>query len=273
MSSFLTTTRLTFIGAGNMAQALAGGLIAKAWPPRQITLTDINQAALDQVSQTLGVNTSNDNAVAVSQADVVVLAVKPQVLDQVVGGFADALAHQPLVISIAAGITTAQLTRLLGYQRVVRVMPNTPALVQTGAAGLFAASGVSDHDKQLATQILESAGIALWFDNERHIDAVTAVSGSGPAYFFLLMESMISAAQALGLDVDSATRLVLQTAQGAATLAQQSADSPATLRQKVTSPNGTTAAAIASFEQDGFAQMVNRALTAACDRSIELSRR
>lgn len=266
------STQLTFIGAGNMAQALAGGLIGQGWSAQNITLTDINQAALDNVKQALGVNTTSDNVAAVTKADVLVLAVKPQVLEQVVAGFAAALSHKPLVISIAAGITTAQLVSWLGYERVVRVMPNTPALVQKGAAGLFAANGVSDSDKQLATSILESAGLALWFENERQIDAVTAVSGSGPAYFFLLMESMIAAAQELGLDQASATKLVLQTAQGAAVLAQSSSDSPSVLRQKVTSPNGTTAAAIASFEQNQLPKTVSRALKAAYDRSIELSK-
>lgn len=266
----MTHPQLTFIGAGNMAQALAGGLLAKGWPAARLTLTDVNTDALAALGARLGVNTSGDNLAAATQADIILLAVKPQVMESVCRALAPAI-DQQLVISIAAGITTAKLQEWLGTDKLVRVMPNTPALVQTGAAGLFAGAGVSAAQKQQATTILESAGLALWFDSETALDAVTAVSGSGPAYFFLLMESMIAAARQLGLDTDSASRLVLQTALGAARLACNSEDDPATLRRKVTSPGGTTAAAIGVFEQAGFVDLVTQALTAACDRSLELS--
>lgn len=262
---------LVFIGAGNMAQALSGGLLSKGWPADRITLTDIHQPALDALHARLGVKVGTDNRAAVAQAEVVVLAVKPQVMQSVCTDLAPALAHHPLVISIAAGITTARLTDWLGQQALVRVMPNTPALVQTGAAGLFAVDGVTPSQRALATRILESAGLALWFKEETALDAVTAVSGSGPAYFFLLMEAMIDAAGKLGLDADSARRLVLQTALGSARLACDSADAPAELRRKVTSPGGTTAAAIKVFEEGGFASLAEAALTAARDRSLELS--
>lgn len=267
----MPNTHITFIGAGNMAQALVGGLLAKDWPANALTLTDINTDALESLGANTGVNITNDNKQAVANADVVVLAVKPQVLKHVCSDLVGALANQPMVISIAAGITTAQLTQWLSYSKIVRVMPNTPSLVQAGAAGLFAAESVSDDEKALADTILQAAGICRWFNDESQLDAVTAVSGSGPAYFFSLMEAMIAAAKNLGLDQEDASQLVLQTALGAAKLAQQSHDSPATLRRNVTSPGGTTAAALAVFEQADFGALVETAIIAAKQRSVELS--
>ncbi len=263
--------KLTFIGAGNMAQALTNGILAKGWPADHITLTDVNQTALDDVAARLNVNVTRNNTKAVAAAEVVILAVKPQVLEGVARALAPALADDTLVISIAAGITSTQLTDWLGERPLVRVMPNTPALVQTGASGLYAAASVSNTQKRLAETLMEAAGLVRWFDDEAKLDAVTAVSGSGPAYFFLLMEQMIATAESLGLDADSARQLVLQTALGAAKLAGQSDDSPAELRRKVTSPGGTTAAALAVFSEANFEQTVRDALTAARDRSIELS--
>lgn len=266
-----TYPRLTFIGAGNMAQALVGGLLAKGWPASQITMTDIHLPALDTLHTRLGVHIETDNRQAVAAAELVLLAVKPQVMETVCRDLAPALSHHPLIISIAAGITTEKLTAWLGEQPLVRVMPNTPALVQTGAAGLFAGPRVSTMQRQLATQILESAGLALWFEEESALDTVTAISGSGPAYFFLLMEAMTATAVSFGLEPASATKLVLQTALGAAKLASTSDDSPAELRRKVTSPGGTTAAALRVFEEGGFSTLVATALAAAQARSIELS--
>lgn len=264
------SAQLTFIGAGNMAQALTGGLLAQGWPAARITLADTNAETLAALGARLGVATSGDNLSAARQTDIILLAVKPQVMEQVCRELAPAI-DQQLVISIAAGITTAKLQQWLGTDKLVRVMPNTPALVQTGAAGLYASVGVSAEQKQQAASILESAGLALWFEQESALDAVTAVSGSGPAYFFLLMEGMIAAARQLGLDADSAKQLVLQTSLGAARLACSSEDDPATLRRKVTSPGGTTAAAIGVFEQAGFVALVEQALAAANQRSLELS--
>lgn len=266
-----SSPQLVFIGAGNMAQALAGGLLAKGWAPDHLGLTDINQQHLKRLSTQLGINHYSSNPQAVQQADIVVLAVKPQLLEPVCRELAGHLDQQPLIISIAAGVTTAKLQDWLNYDRLVRVMPNTPSLVEAGAAGLYATASVSEAQKQQANTIVESAGLGLWFDKEADLDAVTAVSGSGPAYFFLLMESMISAGEQLGLSRDAASQLVLQTAFGAAKLAQKSDDAPAELRRKVTSPGGTTAAAIEAFEQGGFAELVQQALTAARDRSIELA--
>jgi pyrroline-5-carboxylate reductase len=263
--------QLAFIGAGNMAQALATGLLAQGWPADRLTLSDVNAQALDALATRLKVNVSGDNQATARQAEIVLLAVKPQVMEAVCHELAPSLSHGPLIISIAAGITTERLKAWLGTEKLVRVMPNTPALVQVGAAGLYAGEGVDSNHRQLAETIVRSAGIALWFEDESQLDAVTAVSGSGPAYFFLLMESMMATARKLGLEDDSARKLVLQTALGAARLALQSEDDPAVLRRKVTSPGGTTAAAIQIFEEAGFASLVESALTAARDRSVELS--
>ena len=261
-----------FIGAGNMAMALAGGMIARGIRPARIWMSDLNAERLDEVNRLHKVHVSSDNAEIVRRADVLVLAVKPQVMETVCRDLHQALdGKQPLVISIAAGITVANLKGWLGDVPVVRCMPNTPALVQAGATGLFADGQVSEAQRELAGQILGSVGLTFWFDQEAMLDAVTAVSGSGPAYFFLMMESMISAAEALGLDARTARQLVLQTAWGAAQLAITSESGPDVLRAQVTSPGGTTAAALAQFEQGDFRELVNRALTAARDRSGELS--
>ena len=201
-----------------------------------------------------------------------VLAVKPQVMQAVCAGLRAALGdRQPLIISIAAGVTVNNLKSWLGDLPVVRCMPNTPALVQAGATGLYADPTVSAEQKELAGQILASVGLTFWFDEESALDAVTAVSGSGPAYFFLMMESMIEAGRKLGLDDHTARQLVLQTAWGAAQLAITSESGPDVLRQQVTSPGGTTAAALDVFENGGFRVLVDSALAAARRRSEELA--
>ena len=220
----------------------------------------------------LNVNTSADNAAAAS-ADVIILAVKPQVLEQVCTDLQPHLSHNPLIISIAAGIDIPSLSHWLGSDvAIVRCMPNTPALVQTGASGLYANHHTSDNQKVLAAQILEAVGIVQWLDNEALIDPVTAVSGSGPAYYFLFMEAMIDAGVAQGLSRETATELTLQTALGAAKLAQSSDVDVAELRRRVTSPNGTTEQAILSFEKDNLRQTVSRAMDACSDRSREMAR-
>lgn len=262
-----------FIGAGNMAASLVGGMIAKGIRPARIWMSDVSQDRLDQLAAQHRVHTHTDNAEVAGRADVLVLAVKPQVMQAVCETLREQLnGRTPLVISIAAGVTVANLKTWLGDLPVVRCMPNTPALVQAGATGLYAADGVSEEQKSLSSQILGSVGLTFWFDQESALDAVTAVSGSGPAYFFLMMESMISAAEQLGLDAHTARQLVLQTAWGASQLAITSEAGPDVLRQQVTSPGGTTAAALAAFNDGGFAELVNKALTAARDRSEELSR-
>ena len=214
-----------------------------------------------------------DNTELTRQADIVLLSIKPQVMPNVLKGIAGTLKPDALVISIAAGITTASIRQILGDVQIVRVMPNTPALVSAGASGLYNASATQENLKT-ALDVCASVGKAIVVENETLIDAVTAVSGSGPAYFFLLMEEMIKAGVSLGLTEADAKILVLQTAKGAALLAesaQEKGEDPAVLRQKVTSPGGTTEAALKVFVQEEISEMVLQALTAARDRGRELS--
>ena len=260
---------ISFIGGGNMAQALIGGLIARGLAPTRITVSD----PVERVRELLAekeVQVTTDNAAAILNADVVVFAVKPQVLAQVLKPLRGLFAGK-LVISIVAGAEIATMANLLDTQRIVRVMPNTPALVQTGAHGLFANDAVNQADRDLASQVLAATGLTIWVPAESQIDAVTAVSGSGPAYFFYMMESMIRAGKNLGLDEKTATELTLQTALGAAQMAITSANSPAELRKNVTSPNGTTQAAIEVFDHAQISQNIQAALAAAKTRSQELA--
>ena len=258
-----TSPKITFIGAGNMASAIIGGLIQNGQNAANITAADPYQPQLDKVSTEFGIQTNANNEQAVSQANILVLAVKPQQMQQVCEGIKTQIqVTQPLIISIAAGITTDMFHTWLGENiKLVRCMPNTPALVQTGATGLLGNANINDEDKRLTEKLLTSIGIASWVDKEEQLDAVTAVSGSGPAYFFLMMEAMIDAGQKLGLDRATSEQLTLQTALGAAKMAIASEDEVAELRRKVTSPNGTTEAAINSFEDNGFRQLVEQALT------------
>lgn len=270
----MTSPQLAFIGAGNMASALIGGLVKQGFAADRIVATDPLPAALDKLKSVAPVRTTCDNLEAVATADVVVLAVKPQVMKQVLQPLASTLQQRkPLIISIAAGIEIASIARWLGGDLpIVRCMPNTPALVQLGATGLYANAQVSAEQKQLADAILRAVGIALWVDSEAQLDAVTAVSGSGPAYFFLVMEAMRDAGIKLGLSPAVAEQLTLQTALGAARMASDSDVDVVELRRRVTSPNGTTERAIASFENDHLRAVFERAL-AACDaRSRELAK-
>lgn len=261
-----------FIGAGNMATSLAGGMVAKGIRPARIWMSDPSKDRLEDIAQLHRVHVTSDNRDIASRVDVLVLSVKPQVMQQVCEDLRDIIAdRQPLVISIAAGITVDNLRSWLGSTPIVRCMPNTPALVQAGATGLYAAADVSDEQKAMAKEILGAVGLTFWFDAEQELDVVTAVSGSGPAYFFLLMESMIDAAKAQGLDAATARQLVLQTAWGAAQLAITSEVGPDVLRQRVTSPGGTTAAALGVFDEAGFREHVQAAVAAARERSEELA--
>lgn len=268
----MNTLRITFVGAGNMATSLIGGLLAKNIPAENIHASEPSAERCKQLQQDLGIHTHTDNAAACANADVIVLAVKPQVMREVCQALAPALQPGQLVISIAAGITCDSLQQWLKHQAVVRCMPNTPALLQQGISGLFAAPAVSDQQRAQASAILNAVGDSVWVGQEQLLDAVTAVSGSGPAYFFLLIETMAEAGVKLGLDAATATQLAQKTALGAAYMACQSGADAATLRARVTSPQGTTDAAIRSFEADGFRPMVQRALQAAADRSAELAK-
>lgn len=267
----MSKTRIAFIGAGNMAASLIGGLRAKGLEAAQIRASDPGEETRARVSAEHGIETFADNAQAIVGADVVVLAVKPQAMKAVCEALRPSLKPDQLVVSIAAGITCASMNHWLGAQPIVRCMPNTPALVRQGASGLFATAEVSVEQRQQAQELLSAVGIALWLNEERQLDAVTAVSGSGPAYFFLLIEAMTAAGVKLGLPADIAAQLTLQTALGAAHMAVSSDVDAAELRRRVTSPAGTTEAAIKSFQANGFEALVEKALGAAAHRSAEMA--
>ena len=267
--SAILNCNISFIGGGNMAQALIGGLIARGVPTTRITVSDPVEKVRELLAEK-DLHVTDDNVAAIRDADIVLFAVKPQVLAEVLAPL-QGLLEGKLVISIVAGAEIATISKLLGTERIVRVMPNTPALVQTGAHGLYAGEAVSAEDRDLASQVLASTGLTLWVNSEAQIDAVTAVSGSGPAYFFYMMESMIRAGKNMGLDEKVATALTLQTALGAAQMAITSANSPAELRKNVTSPNGTTQAAIEVFDRAQISQNIQAALAAAQKRSQELA--
>ena len=260
---------ICFIGGGNMAQALIGGLISRGLPPTRITVSDpVEKVRLLLAEKDVCV--TDDNLAAIRDADIVLFAVKPQVLASVLKPL-KGLFEGKLVMSIVAGAEIATIATLLSTDRIVRVMPNTPALVQTGAHGLYATDAVDSKDRELASQVLAATGLTLWVNSEAQIDAVTAVSGSGPAYFFYMMESMIRAGKNLGLDEKVATALTLQTALGAAQMAITSSNTPAELRKNVTSPNGTTQAALEVFDRAQISQNIQAALAAAQKRSQELA--
>jgi pyrroline-5-carboxylate reductase len=270
----MKTRTIGFIGGGNMATSLMSGLIASGHSPQQLWVSDTAAATLQSHCEQLNVNVSADNIKIVQEADVVVLAVKPQILREVALQIAPAIQQKKsLVVSIAAGISQTSLALWLGSDvAIVRCMPNTPALVLTGATALHANANVDEEQKDLAENILRAVGVCLWVADENQLDAVTAVSGSGPAYFFLMMEAMEKVALEMGLDEHTARLLIQQTALGAAKIALESAESPTQLRERVTSPGGTTQKAIESFQENGFTELVSKALQAAKERSIEMSK-
>ncbi|WP_339339344.1 pyrroline-5-carboxylate reductase [uncultured Oceanicoccus sp.] len=270
----MSDPKIAFIGAGNMASSIIGGLTAKGFDAQSMTASDPYPESLVNLAKIAPVNITHDNHQAVANADVVVLAVKPQMMKTVLEDLASSVQQsKPLMISIAAGIETNSLDKWLGGDMpIVRCMPNTPALVQSGATALFANSKVNGEQKELADQILRAVGIALWVEQESALDAVTAVSGSGPAYFFLVMEAMQTAGEQLGLSADVAKQLTLQTALGAAQMAIASDVGTDELRRRVTSPGGTTAEAIKVFEDAGLRDTFNKALIACRDRSEELAK-
>lgn len=267
----MSNTRIAFIGAGNMAASLIGGMRAQGVDASRITACDPGAETRARVSAEHGIATFADNAQAIDGADVVLIAVKPQVMKAVCESLRAHLQPGQLIVSVAAGITSASMAKWLGARPIVRCMPNTPALVRQGVSGLFATPQVSAEQRQQAEQLLSAVGVALWLDEEQQLDAVTAVSGSGPAYFFLLIEAMTAAGVKLGLPQETAAKLTLQTALGAAHMAINSDVDAAELRRRVTSPSGTTEAAIKSFQASGFEALVEKALGAAAHRSAEMA--
>ena len=264
---------ITFIGGGNMARSLIAGLIRQGMPAAHIHVAEPVAELREALAADFGVQTHDNATDAAAQGDTWLLAVKPQVLRDVCQSLQGlAQAQKPLVISIAAGITSPQLQRWLGGSLpVVRAMPNTPALLGAGVTGLYATPAVDAQQHAQAERVLASAGRTVWIDDEAQMDSVTAVSGSGPAYVFLLAEAMEAAGIAQGLPAEAARTLVVQTLLGASRMLDEAGESPAELRRRVTSPNGTTQAAIENFQAGGFEALVEKALRAAQVRGQELS--
>jgi pyrroline-5-carboxylate reductase len=273
MSSDYTGTSIGFIGGGNMAQAIIRGLLNAGHPAKKIYVADPAPGPQEIVAAIdAAITLTTDNTLLAESCDVLVLAVKPQIMAAVAEPLkeADKLANQ-IVVSVAAGVTLESMQSWFGTDAaLIRVMPNQPALIGEGMSGLCANPNVSDTGKKLATYVMEATGKVLWFDDEQLIDAVTAISGSGPAYFYLVMEIMQQVAEEFGFDPETARTLCTQTALGAGRVAAISAEDLTTLRERVTSPGGTTAAALQKLEESGIRDMFRTALQAARDRSVEL---
>jgi len=266
----MSKQKIGFIGAGNMARNLIGGLISSGVKSEQLFAADLNEGSRNTLTADFSITTFAENQTLVDECDVVVFAVKPQVLKTVATSLK--AKDSALYLSIAAGIPSNSLNNWLGGNKaVVRSMPNTPSLVLSGASGLYANSHVTEAQKDVAESILRAVGITVWVEDEAQLDAVTALSGSGPAYFFMVMEAMEKAGKELGLPADTARLLAIQTGFGATKLALEMDDSPADLRKKVTSPGGTTEQAIKTFEQQGLIDIFSKAMKAARDRAKELA--
>ncbi|BCU08180.1 pyrroline-5-carboxylate reductase [Allochromatium tepidum] len=270
----MSTANIRFIGGGNMATSLIAGLIADGYAPHAIQVSDPSPERRQALQAGFGVRALADNVEALAEAETLVLCVKPQLAASVCAELAPLLSdRRPLIVSVMAGVPERTIQRWLGAPLpIVRAMPNTPAMVQTGAIGLHAGPEVDAEGRNRAETILRAVGLVRWVEEESHIDAVTAISGSGPAYFFLFMEALEQAAIDLGLDGETARLLTIQTALGAAKMAMESADPPARLREQVTSPGGTTERALAVFDEADLRALVERAARAARDRAVELSK-
>jgi pyrroline-5-carboxylate reductase len=269
----MTTQTIGFIGAGNMARSLAGGLLNNGWPARHLLLSDPDASQRRGAEQALGLKTLAANAALAAAADVLVLAVKPQNLKAIAEEIAATVQEKrPLVISVVAGIRVDDIERWLGGDLpIVRVMPNTAALIGSGATGLFANARVNGAQRDAAESILRAVGVTVWVEDEALIDTITAISGSGPAYFFLVMEVLEKAAIKHGLDPKTARLLTLETAYGAAKMALEGGEEPAQLRQRVTSPGGTTEKAVQTLEAGRIESIFNDAVVAAIKRARELA--
>jgi pyrroline-5-carboxylate reductase len=270
----LEIPQIAFIGAGNMASSIIGGLIESGHPASRISAADPYPPSLEKLQAIAAVSVSQDNATAVAGADVIILAVKPQVMADATASIAASVqATGAVSISIAAGVTIAAMQQRLGSgAAIIRCMPNTPALLGSGASALYANNCASERQKDYAQTILGAVGITSWLDTEAELDAITALSGSGPAYFFLFMEAMIEAGIELGLKRDTATAMAKQTALGASRMALESDVDLIELRRRVTSPGGTTERAVESFEQNGIRTLVQKAMQAASDRAKEMAK-
>jgi pyrroline-5-carboxylate reductase len=265
--------QIGLIGGGNMAQAIIAGLLKSGRSPDDILVSDPNQDCRKALAE-MGITSFANSSPVMAQTDLIVLAVKPQIMDNVLTNLADSLKATQVIISIAAGITINNIRRQLNDTQnpVVRVMPNTPALIGEGMSALASDRALSDDIKTAVQEIFDACGRALWVPSEDAIDAVTAVSGSGPAYFFLMIENLINTGVRLGLSPEVARALVIQTAKGAAEMVEASDVDPSVLRERVTSSGGTTEAALNVFNEGDFADLVDRALIAARDRAGELSK-
>lgn len=269
----MSDSRITIIGAGNMGASLVGGLINNGFNAEKLIVTDTDQQKLDALRNRYHVHTHTDNAAALKQATCVILAIKPQIFTTVLKPLAMQIEHtKALVISIAAGISIETIERYLSVNTaIIRAMPNTPALIGRGASALYANTAVTKEQKEFATHIFKAVGKVVWLDEESKLDIVTALSGSGPAYFFLVMEAMEKTAIDLGLSADIAHELTVQTALGAAEMAAQTPQNLATLRKNVTSPGGTTEKALSVLEAKDIHAIFKEALNAAAARSKELA--
>lgn len=266
-------SRIAFIGGGNMASAIIGGLLQKGFSPTQIAAADPSETALQGLRALNITHLFTDGRDAVVGADMVILAVKPQIMKTVAVGLKGAIEDGAIIVSIAAGIP-AQVYKDIFEDDVaiIRCMPNTPALVGFGATGLYALPGVSDVQRARADTVMNAVGLTVWVDSESKLDAVTALSGSGPAYFFAFIEAMMRSGETLGLDHETSYRLALQTALGAAQLAHQQNIPIDVLRHNVTSPGGTTERALQSFNDDALPDVVDRAMRACFDRAQALAK-
>ena len=269
----MQTAKLAFLGAGNMSGSIIGGLINKGIPAENITATRRSAERLGELKAQFGIVTSGDNIAAVANNDVVVLGVKPQMMQALCEEIRDQVqTSKPLIVSVAAGLKAETLERWLGGNvAVVRTMPNTPSLLGCGATGLYANAQVSEIQKSLAQQLMQAVGLALWVDDEDQMDAVTAVSGSGPAYFFLAIEALQKAGEGVGLSAEVAEKLALQTALGAARMAAEGELDAGELRRRVTSPGGTTEQALNTFNDGGLTELYAKAVQAAANRGKELA--
>jgi pyrroline-5-carboxylate reductase len=263
---------LAFIGGGNMARSLIGGLLARGWRPEQIIVADPLATQLETLKTQFGVRVTNDNAEAARTADVIVLAVKPQEIQTAASAIRQAVTdRQPLIISVAAGIRASDIQRWMAGLPVVRCMPNRPALQGCGMTGLFATQDVCAERRKLAEEILRAVGATLWIEREQHMDVVTAVSGSGPAYFFLLIEMLEQAGIAEGLSPQVSRKLAIETAYGSGIMAHEATEPPAVLREQVTSKGGTTAAALQVLEAAGIRETFKAAVAAAARRGAAMA--